>query len=261
MPGSPSLKPIDAAAVGEAAPSYPAWFRRYPVASFLGALVVSFVSAPFDELFRDGDLVEAARLTVILVSALGAMGGSRRQVAWGLMLVLPALAGKWLNHLHPALLPPAVYLAPSLLFILVVIRHLLRFILRAPHIDSEVLCAGMATYLMLGLLWAFAYILIARLNPAAFAFTAGPAASQSMKGLNALYYSFITLSTVGYGDIVPVSGVARMLAMMEAITGTLYVATLIARLVSLYSSRPDPANQRFPATSAPTVSKETPKQT
>jgi hypothetical protein len=56
-----------------------------------------------------------------------------------------------------------------------------------------------------------------------------------MNGFNAFYFSFITLSTVGYGDITPLSRIARWLAAMEAMTGLLYVAVLIARLVSLYS--------------------------
>ncbi len=57
-----------------------------------------------------------------------------------------------------------------------------------------------------------------------------------MAGFNAFYFSFITLSTVGYGDITPASRIARWLAAMEAITGSLYVAVLIARLVALYRS-------------------------
>jgi hypothetical protein len=58
-----------------------------------------------------------------------------------------------------------------------------------------------------------------------------------MSGFTGLYFSFITLSTVGYGDIIPVSDVARMLAIVEAMFGTFYVTLLIARLVSLYSSK------------------------
>ena len=58
-----------------------------------------------------------------------------------------------------------------------------------------------------------------------------------MDRFNALYFSFTTLSTVGYGDIIPLSGVARMLAMVEAVFGMFYVTLLIARLVSLYSSK------------------------
>ena len=88
---------------------------------------------------------------------------------------------------------------------------------------------------MLGLLWTVAYWLVDQLDPGAFAFNTNEG-RQSISGFNAFYFSFVTLSTVGYGDITPVSKVARMLAAMEAMTGLLYVAVLIARLVALYSS-------------------------
>lgn len=123
------------------------------------------------------------------------------------------------------------------MFVVFVVLQLLRFILRAPRVDSDVLCAGVAGYLMVGLLWTLGYVLVAQLVPDSFAFTASPAGGQSMKGFTAAYYSFITLTTVGYGDIMPVSGAARMLAMMEAMVGTLYIAVLVARLVSLYSNQ------------------------
>ena len=103
--------------------------------------------------------------------------------------------------------------------------------------NTEVLCASISAYLLLGLLWTLGYWLIAELIPDAFAFNASTVADRSMKGLNGLYFSFITLSTVGYGDITPVSKVARMLAAAEATTGLLYVAVLIARLVALHATR------------------------
>jgi hypothetical protein len=211
------------------------WYRRYPVAAFLVSLILAFVTSPFEEAFRDGDLTEWVRLTMVVLFGLLALSDRRSTLVWGIVLVMPALAGKWVNHWRPDLVPAWLFLAPGLLFCIFVVLHLLRFILRAPRIDSEVLCAGVAGYLMVGLLWAGAYIFTAQLVPGSFVFSVGPAASFSMKGFTALYYSFITLTTVGYGDIVPVTGAARMLAMMEAVTGTLYMATLIARLVSLYS--------------------------
>jgi len=128
-----------------------------------------------------------------------------------------------------------VFLTPGLILIAFVVANLLRFVLRAPSVNVEVLCASISAYLMLGLLWTVAYWLVDQLTPGAFAFNTN-AGKHSIRGFNAFYFSFITLSTVGYGDITPVSKVARMLSAMEAMTGLLYVAVLIARLVALYSS-------------------------
>ena len=227
------------------------WFRRYPVATFLASLVLALAMGPFEEQLKDGDLLETACLTLVLLSGFLAIGESRRALAWGLALVTPALAAKWLSHWWLDTVPAWTYLTPSLFFLLFVIAHLKRFILRARRIDSEVICAGLANYLMFGLFWAVGYILLARLTPDAFAYSTGPDSSHSMKGYTALYFSFITLTTVGYGDIAPVSGVARMLTILEAITGTMYLAVLISRLVSLYSSSPPPSEEEeIPSTPA-----------
>ena len=223
------------------------WLRRHPAAQFLGALLLALVSSPFTESLPDGDLIEAMRLTVVLVSGVVAVGGRRRVLVAGIFLAAPALVGKWVNHWRPVLVPDWMFLVPAVLFVLLLLTQTLRFILLSPRVNSEVLCAGVAGYLLLGLLWGFAYILVARLNPEAFTFTAGPASGHLMKGFTAIYYSFITLCTVGYGDIVPSSGAARMLAMMEGIVGTFYMAILVARLVSLHAAvAPDHKPSDFP---------------
>jgi len=224
-----------------AAHSICSWLRRFPAAQFLVALVLALVSSPFTEGLKDGDLIEAARLTMVLMSGLVAVGGRKRVLILGIVLVTPALVGKWVNHWQPALVPDWMFLVPAVLFLLLLLMQVLRFILRAPRVNSEVLCASVAGYLLLGMLWAFGYILLARLSADAFAFTAGPAAGHLMRGFTAVYYSFITLCTVGYGDIVPTSGAARMLAMLEGTTGTFYMAILVARLVSIHSSAPPAA--------------------
>ena len=210
--------------------------HRHSVAEFLIALVVVLIGIPFVEPFDQNKHIEAFLMTLVLVSGVLAVGGRRRTLILGVILVLPALAGKWLNHYWPEQAAVEFFYVTGLLFLIFLIWEFLRFILRAPRVDSEVICAGMAIYLLLGLLWMFLYLLVARTAPDAFTFTTGPATDQSLHGANAFYFSLITLSTVGYGDIVPVSHVARMLAAMEAITGTLYVAVLISRLVALYSS-------------------------
>ena len=209
---------------------------RFSVAYFLGLLILNILVSPFVDQFQGGLLVQTALMTLVFLFALLVVGGRLRTLL-GAVLVAPALAGEWLSYWRPDLTSSVVIRGGGLLFIGFVVLEFLRFILRAPRVDFEVLCAGIATYLMLGLLWCFAYILVDRLAPNSFVFTVGPVSTHSMNDFNALYFSFTTLSTIGYGDIIPVSGVARMLAMVEAVFGMFYVTLLIARLVSLYSSQ------------------------
>ena len=81
---------------------------------------------------------------------------------------------------------------------------------------------------------ALAYRLAEIMAPGSFIFSGTPAAQNHMTGFTTFYFSFITLTTVGYGDIAPATNITRMLASAEAITGTLFVAVFIARLVALY---------------------------
>lgn len=215
-----------------------AWYRRYPAALFLAALGLAIVSSPFTEDLPEGDLFEVARVTLVLLTGMLALGRKRQIIVVGAVLMVPAVVGKWVNHWQPDLVPDWMFLVPSVAFVIFVVGHLLHFILRAPHVNSEVLCAGVAGYLLLGLVWGMAYVLVAQLSPEAFVFTAGPTGDRAMKGFTALYFSFVTLSTVGYGDIVAVTHPARMLTMVEAVIGIFYTTILLARLVSLYSAEP-----------------------
>ena len=176
-------------------------------------------------------------MTLVLVSGVLAVGRSRRTLVWAVVLMVPAVAGRWMDHFWPGLVPQWLIFTAGLIFLIFLIGQFLRFILRAPQVNAEVMYAGISVYLLLGMSWMLAYLLVAQLVPGSFAFNAGPASSQTMNGFNAYYFSFVTLTTVGYGDITPVSNGARALAAMEAMTGTLYVAVLISRLVALYSSQ------------------------
>jgi voltage-gated potassium channel len=214
-------------------------FVRFSTTQLLVALALLFFSFPFAQDIGPGPYIESILLSLVLISAVLAVAGSRRALVIALLLGIPSLAARWTSHFRPDLVPPEVFLIGGLLLILFVVWHLLRFVLRSPAVDVDVLCASISAYLMLGLIWTIAYWLVDEIVPNAFAFNTTAGANESMKGFNAFYFSFITLSTVGYGDITPVSKVARMLAAMEAITGLLYVAVLIARLVSLYSKSND----------------------
>jgi voltage-gated potassium channel len=211
-------------------------FRRFSTVQLLIALGLLFIAAPLVEEIEGGELIVSGLFSLVLLAGVVAVADRKRVLVIAIVLAIPAIAGRWINHFRPDLIPPAVFLVAGLILIAFVVGNLLRFVLRAPSVNTEVLCASISAYLMLGLMWTIAYWLVDQLTPGgAFSFNtnAGP---RSMNGFTGFYFSFITLSTVGYGDITPVSRIARWLAAMEAMTGLLYVAVLIARLVSLYSA-------------------------
>lgn len=206
---------------------------RVSAVGFLAALVLMLVATPFVRGFKEGPLYEAVLFTLVMCTGLIA-SGSRRTLAFVLLSL--ALAATWLNQLWPQKYPALTFILPAMAFLAVVIASLLGFILRAKRVDANVLCAGISVYLIFGLLWGLAYTLVAQVNPKAFAFGAHSGTAATMSGFTSIYFSFTTLATLGYGDITPVADVARMLAMLEAMTGTLFVGVMIARLVSLYSA-------------------------
>ncbi|MCX6877335.1 MAG: ion channel [Verrucomicrobia bacterium] len=210
-------------------------FLCYSAIELLASLILLFAVTPFVEDLPAGNLLEAILLTVALVSAGLAVGGRRQVLLIAALILTPTLLAKWTHYLFPHFLSPAVHLGLGLLFIGFVTAHLFRFIVRASQVNSEVLCAGISIYFMIGLLWIFAYMLVGTLSPGAFSFVNDPDGERGMSSFNAFYFSFTTLSTVGFGDITPVSKVARTLATMEATTGMFYMAVMISRLVSLYS--------------------------
>jgi hypothetical protein len=113
-----------------------------------------------------------------------------------------------------------------LLFAMVVAAR----VYRSGPVTHHRIQGAVAVYLLLGLLWANAYELLYLARPAAFSGAVGNAPDSQTW----IYYSFVTLTTMGYGEITPVHPIARSLAIAEAVTGQLYLAITLARLVSLY---------------------------
>jgi hypothetical protein len=108
----------------------------------------------------------------------------------------------------------------------------LRYVLQARFITLDQIYAGISVYLMLGLAFGCMYYLLVILNPGCFSVNT----AKSGGGIpDLMYFSFVTLATLGYGDITPITKAARTMAEMEAIAGTLYIAVFMARLVSLRS--------------------------
>jgi hypothetical protein len=119
-------------------------------------------------------------------------------------------------------------LSVNILFLMIVIVIFLSKIFSEDKVTGESIKGGISIYFLLGYLWVYLYSLALLVNPEAISF---PAHASELSYI--LYFSFTTLTTLGYGDITPVSLVARNLTILESTIGQIYLTVLIARLVGL----------------------------
>lgn len=124
------------------------------------------------------------------------------------------------------------YFGGFVIFQASLIKSLLHYIFLARSVTPNILYSAVAIYLLIATLFTPIYAAIEFLNPGAFASSYG---ELVIAWPQLIYYSFSTLTTLGYGDIVPINMWAKSLATTEAVIGVLYLAILVARLVSLYS--------------------------
>ncbi len=176
--------------------------------------------------------------SLMLVTGVVVASAERR----ALFLVVPAAVATVTVHWAEWFLPPGtlgavpgfVSIATILLFSVVILAQVVR---PGPVTSSRVLGA-IAVYLLLGIGWANAYQIVEHFFPGSIVSSSARPASLN----DWMYFSFVTLTTVGYGDFVPVHRIARSLAIGEALTGQLYIAVLLARLVSLEISARNPSS-------------------
>jgi hypothetical protein len=164
--------------------------------------------------------------TLILLSSVHAISDSRRQFFTAAAVVLPAIVVLWGAHFSEAV-PDEIAAAFQTVAMTYVAWHILVYVLRPGRVDTEKIYAAICVYFFIGVVWKNFYLLVDQLIPGSF----GP--TELARG-SLLYFSFITLSTLGYGDITPANGPAQALAYLEALTGQLYLTILVARLVGLH---------------------------
>lgn len=116
------------------------------------------------------------------------------------------------------------------LFFFSTFKSLVKQILFSGKIDNNKLVGSMALFLLLGLMWAIIYLILLEVDPKSF--TGLEAIAWEANFSNSAYFSFVTLTTLGYGDISPVTPIAKTLVLLEAIVGIFYMAVVVSSLVT-----------------------------
>jgi voltage-gated potassium channel len=219
-------------------------YHRWKFRILLGALVALFLlNAQVLEL-RQGTIVYTTVWSLVQLAALVAVSEKRNERYAGLALGLPTLAGIWASHVAPQPAQNAVDIATlafgAAFFVLVAVMVMTHLVTHDVTTDNVVGAA--CAYLQLGIGVGMLYVIVESLNPGSFQATGAVAqelADPRMRRSLLTYFSFVTLTTSGYGDIIPTTPLTRILAVLEAVTGQFYLAVLVAGLIGVkFNKRP-----------------------
>lgn len=172
-------------------------------------------------------------LSIILISAIYAVSEKIRHTVIGILLAVPLLITMWAKQLLEIRwlqIPESVI---GLMFFGYIIALILKFIFTQDEIKADMIAGAATVYLLLATAWVYAYRAIEVIQPGSFAI----AEVQNLTQDTALYYSFVTITTLGYGDIFPVTTAAKSCAILEAVVGQLYLVITVAWLVGVNVSQ------------------------
>ena len=200
--------------------------RRYMVLFY--SLLLTMVAVPASGVLGiDPAFIELFLAANLLIAVIPLETKSARRVLLFILMILWAarLATIWLDDSTLF----GITLGMWTIVGLCAAAGALRFAMHARLVDTEHLYAALSAYLLAGIFLGHFYWALEQIRPGSFA------AAGNFSRMSAIYFSFVTLATLGYGDIVPRTDVARGLAVFEGVGGQLFLAVLVARLISLYT--------------------------
>ena len=201
----------------------------------LALIVVSFAFAATasDATWTTGVLVVLQGLTLIAAIWTSGLARTRSWLVFGLAMLAIAIALAVVSSVAGgADLTGAVGLV-SALFIICVVVVIVRSIAWSPEVNAEIILGAICVYVSIGMIFLFTYGGVADIGSSAF-FAQGGDGTRALR----LYFSYVTLATLGYGDYTPATNMGHMLAVAEALLGQIYLVTVVALLVARLRVRP-----------------------
>ena len=201
----------------------------------LAALLIFLIGVPVaDDLsMLSQPFTRASFFTLLLVIGVWSLKGSGLIFPTGMAFAILAILLNIVAVNTDSQTFVAGSFASFFVFLLIAIINALRQVAFGHEISFNRLIGAVCVYLLLGVIWAIAYTLIEIAAPGSFD---GLSDTGGAGGWDPswLYFSFVTMTTLGYGDLLPLSATARMLAYLQAVFGQFYIAVLVAGLVSAY---------------------------
>lgn len=199
------------------------------------ALTVLVAAMPFLRPGALGAVLLQVLFTLLLLSGLYAVSDGRRALVVAAGFAGPALVLAWAGRFTANTAVSGIGALLLAAFLVFTGWEIVKYIVRARRVTSELIFGATSVYLMMGVVGALLFVVLDMWSPGSLRMPggAGSGVEDATQFSAVAYYSFVTLTTLGYGDITPVSRLARSLSTMEAVTGQLYLAVLVARVVGL----------------------------
>ncbi|MGH7179776.1 MAG: DUF1569 domain-containing protein [Tepidisphaeraceae bacterium] len=195
------------------------------------ALIADLLLTPLLDTGPRGELLLSFVTSVVLIAGAYAVSARPLQLIIACVLGLPVVIARWICVSLRQPLPSSV-LALSTLFLGFMTVNLIAYTMSTRARGREAIYGAISGYLLIGMTWAVAYGVLERVVPYSLHFDS--AVDNQLTRSSMTYFSFMTLTTAAYGDIIPTNPYARIMAMLESATGVLYVAILISRLITSY---------------------------
>ena len=196
-------------------------------------LLIMIAVTPLDEVLGGFGILTDLVTSVVLILAIYSVSQKRLHTVIGVLLAVPMIVALWSNLVGDYSWLQITGHLCGIAFLAFLIVVIIQFILSQDEITRDLIAAAAIVYLSLAAMWSFAYTLIEMMHPGSFAIPDQSAGSK----VNAMYYSLVTITTLGYGDIPPVTNVAKTCSTLEAVIGQLYLVIAVAWLVGMYVSQ------------------------
>ncbi len=211
--------------------------RRFGFQNLLLWLFVYLLVNPFLSGVPHYRMIFPLLLTLVLFFAVFAIHKENNILALSVVLMAVSITLHWLGVFDIIRFSEWVGQIPLILYLAVLMYAFLKTIFSAKTVSFQIICATLCLYLIMGILWAQIYLLLETLAPGSFSGKLlSPENPPWVQLEGFVYFSFVTLTTLGYGDITPQTQGAGALCQVEAVIGQFYIAVLVARLVSMYHS-------------------------
>ncbi len=232
--------------------------RNLPMGKFALLLVVllgTIITYPFIDDFPWLSSIIAAIGFLTILSALWAVSDSKWAFIFTALLAAPAFAINIVNFIADTDRYAYFAVPMAFAFYMLVNVKILRTVVTAEEVNWDILCGAISVYLLLGMNWTLVYTFLDMLNPNSFSIHSSALPEAGVIGnTDFFFFSFVTLTTLGYGDIVPIAVPARVFAVLEAVTGQLYIAVIIGKIISVSPLRnvmPAPRAKRLASPAEP----------